>query len=892
MKKPYYYWSIIALCFFMSQKITAQMKLDDYKYNLLISEYLNSNKKTSKTSSIDFDDLYVTKALFSEKTGITNTYLIQRYKGIEIFNTVSSVGIKNNKVFHFTDKFETNISDKINSENSQITPLEAVNSLANHLNLSNSGELEISQISENKTVFLKGTISLENIDVEKVYFKHKDGTLKLAWDLNLLTLDGKHWWSARVDATSGEVLDLNDWILTCNFGDSTHSKHKHSNKIKNSFDAFNTKTSVLVDGSRYRVFALPTESPNHGPRTLVTEPADATASPFGWHDDDGVSGADYTTTQGNNVIAQDDSDGDNDSGYQPDAGNTLNFDYPIDLEDFPSASQDASLTNLFYLNNVIHEIMHYYGFDEASGNFQEKNYTNNTGEGDAVLADGLDGSGVNNANFGTPRDGFNPRMQMFLWERSDGDALSINSGSLIGDYTGIPAAFGGELTETPLTADLALSIDDNSGASTDIYDVCDPLTNAADLVGKIAIINRGTCEFGDKLLAVENAGAVGAIVITDDRPIGVMGSGVNGASVTIPGIMISRADGDAIIAALNNSETINASLISTPLIDGSYDNGVVIHEYGHGISNRLTGGANTADCLVACTERDEDGDCVPATNTEQMGEGWSDWFALMLTMKPSDLATDGRGIATFNIEQPIDGSGIRPFRYSTDTTINPLTYNDTNNTALSAPHGVGSVWCTMLWDLTWAYIDKYGFDSNMYMGTGGNNKVMQIVIDGLKLQACQPGFVDGRDAILAADIALTGGEDQCMIWEVFAARGLGVNASQGNPLLRTDQVENFDTPDSNDPSLASCSTLSTNNFSSRDYNIYPNPASTKLTIKTSKSMGDVVINLFDINGRKVLSKETLLSQEVELNTSKLQRGLYILRIKGEHINANKKIIIK
>ncbi len=76
----------------------------------------------------------------------------------------------------------------------------------------------------------------------------------------------------------------------------------------------------------------------------------------------------------------------------------------------------------------------------------------------------------------------------------------------------------------------------------------------------------------------------------------------------------------------------------------------------------------------------------------------------------------------------------------------------------------------MLWDLSWAYIDKYGFDPDLYYGTGGNNKVMQLVIDGLKLQPCSPGFVDGRDAILAADTALTGGEDQCLIWEVFAQK--------------------------------------------------------------------------------------------------------------------------
>lgn len=875
----------------------AQSKLVDSKYNSIISEYLNVNKRTSKNISTDFDDLYVTKELFSEKTGITNVYLSQRYKGVKIYNSISSVGIKNNKVFYFADKFETSISGNINTEKPSITPIQAINNLMNHLSLGYIGNLKELERRENKTVFSKGNASPENISVEKVYFKDIDGTLKLAWDLNILTLDGKHWWSARVDAITGEILDLNDWILTCNFSNSNHLKHNHiSNGENKSFSLLKTTNSnAMLDGSGYRVFALPTESPNHGPRTLVLEPADAIASPFGWHDDDGVLGSDYTTTQGNNVITQDDTDGNNSGGIKADGGVNLNFDFSLDLEEQPSASLDASLTNLFYINNVVHDITHYYGFDEDSGNFQESHYTTASaaGSGDPVIADGLDGSGINNANFGTPRDGFSPRMQMFLWESSTGDALTINGSSLAGGYVGIPAGFGGALSEIPLTADLVLSLDDDSGSSTDPYDACDTNINGGSLAGKIAIINRGTCEFGDKLLAVQNAGALAAIVITDERPIGVMGGGVNGDSVTIPSIMINRADGDAIIAALNNTEIINGSLMLPPRIDGNFDNGVIIHEYGHGISNRLTGGANDADCLVACTERDEDGDCITATNTEQMGEGWSDWFALMLTMKASDVGTTGRGIATFDTEQPTDGPGIRPFRYSIDTSINPLTYGDTNNTAsISAPHGVGSVWCTMLWDLTWAYIDKYGFDTNFYNGSGGNNRVMQVIMDGMKLQVCQPGFVDGRDAILAADIALTGGENQCLIWEVFAARGLGVNANQGSTLLRTDQVEDFTLPDSNNPSLVNCSTLSSTNFDSNDYKVYPNPASTTLTIRASRNMGDVVIDLMDINGRKVYSKSTTLSGEIHINTRDFQSGLYILRIKGEYINTNEKIIIK
>ena len=48
---------------------------------------------------------------------------------------------------------------------------------------------------------------------------------------------------------------------------------------------------------------------------------------------------------------------------------------------------------------------------------------------DFVVADAQDGSGFNNANFGTPPDGINPRMQMFLWSPSElpDDLLTLNT---------------------------------------------------------------------------------------------------------------------------------------------------------------------------------------------------------------------------------------------------------------------------------------------------------------------------------------------------------------------------------------------------------------------------------------------------------------------------------
>ncbi len=84
----------------------------------------------------------------------------------------------------------------------------------------------------------------------------------------------------------------------------------------------------------------------------------------------------------------------------------------------------------------------------------------------------------------------------------------------------------------------------------DPYDVCSPLNNGAALNGKVALVMRGSCEFGAKALAVQQAGAVACIIVNNvaGGPVG-MGAGAQGASVTIPVIMISQDDGAALAAA-------------------------------------------------------------------------------------------------------------------------------------------------------------------------------------------------------------------------------------------------------------------------------------------------------------------------------------------------------
>ena len=93
------------------------------------------------------------------------------------------------------------------------------------------------------------------------------------------------------------------------------------------------------------------------------------------------------------------------------------FDTAADLAAQPGDGDnpDVAVQNLFYLNNLIHDVLYNAGFTEAAGNFQNDNFGNGGADGDAVDAEAQDGGGTDNANFSTPPDGSPGRMQMYLW---------------------------------------------------------------------------------------------------------------------------------------------------------------------------------------------------------------------------------------------------------------------------------------------------------------------------------------------------------------------------------------------------------------------------------------------------------------------------------------------
>ena len=746
-------------------------------------DYVKANLERWELRADDVEEMTISDQYSTDHNGVTHLYFIQRHAGIEVHTAIMGVHVKpDGKVAYAVHRFVPGLSGKVNTVQPLLTSRQAIDFAAKEAGVYHETTLRQTENPEpNHYVYDGGTMAKSDIKVKLVYQQmRQQGTVRLAWHVTFDQIDTPDWWSMRVDALTGEILEKNNWTVYCN-----HSQHGRNHAhgvscVEQSFDnarkAFSS--AMLTDGAQYNVFPLPAESPIHGNQQLLTNPADPVASPFGWHDTNGQPGPEFTITRGNNAHAYLDLNNINSSSDdEPDGGDDLFFSFPYDPDLEPEEKQEAAVINLFYMTNMMHDINYHYGFTEAAGNFQQNNYGNGGLGDDYVRSEAQDGGGTNNANFSTPPDGQRPRMQMFIWNQGRSEYLTVLEPEVIagGHEVGL-ASFGPPLTSTPITGRVVRAFD-----NTPLPDLaCQPIANGAQVAGNIALIRRGECFFKQKVRNAQLAGAIAVIICNFEENVAGMGDAPSVPSVNIPSVMLKNGACQQIIQALTSGAEVVVTLqeptnTGPARIDGSFDNGIIAHEYGHGISNRLTGGPSQADCLF---------------NGEQMGEGWSDFFTLITSVKPGDSGTQPRGIFNYAIRNAPNGSGIRRLPYSTDSTVNLQTFDDIIGTA--APHPLGEVWVGMIWDLYWTFVDVYGWDEDLINGNGGNNIAIRLVMDGMKLQNCLPGFVDGRDAIIAADIINYDGIHECLIWEIFARRGLGWSASQGDNFDRNDGFQAFD----------------------------------------------------------------------------------------------------
>jgi extracellular elastinolytic metalloproteinase len=840
-------------------------------------------------SGADLADLAVTDAYTDSRTGTSYVYLRQRVNGVEVYNATALAAVtRAGEIYGASASFVSGAASRAAAPEPALSAADAVRAAALRLGVEGSGALallrEVPGVPGG-AVFSGDGFSAEPISVRLVYVATAAGPVRLAWDLTIdhrtrsrEVADGVivpgvyHVWSVRVDAATGALLDVVDLVAHDHWGTPAGRTGRGAFDFAPLAAPAATGAPAAAQSGSYRVVALPAESPSHGSFSLVSLPHNPVASPTGWH----LAGTTpYTITRGNNVHAYDDVADTNTPGSSPDGGAALLFDFPFDPMGSPTANLDAAITSLFYWNNIIHDVSWHYGFDEAAGNFQQVNATGQGSGFDYVQAEALDGSGTNNANFFTPSDGQRPRMQMYEWTAGAGFTVTAPAPAA-GTYPNQPAGFGPGPPTPAITVGI-VPVDDGFGGTLG----CEVPANAAEIAGNFALIERGGCEFGVKVRNAIDAGAIGAIVYncevglpgcsaTSADELVSMGPGVTDpALLTIPATFVQRNTG-VVMAANPTGLTATYGALG-PNRDSDFDAGVIMHEYGHGISNRLVGGPANVSCLG---------------NQEQMGEGWSDYYGLLITMRAGDTGPQRRGVGTYLGYEANDGGGIRNAPYSTDFGVNDYTYQDVitgGGTTLSIPHGIGFAWATMLWEMTWELVGTNGWSDQIYNASGmaGNQVALRLVTEGLKLTACSPGFVDGRNAILAADQALYGGAHALQIWTAFARRGLGNGASQGFSSSVNDGNADFTIP----PGVAS--EPGAGGAVAVVGAPRPNPAAGTAALSVELPRAEAVrVELFDALGRRVaLAHDGELAagvrHEVALQTAGLAPGVYVWRVSGE-----------
>jgi len=447
--------------------------------------------------------------------------------------------------------------------------------------------------------------------------------------------------------------------------------------------------------------------------------------------------------------------------------NSFDYAYAPDTDPTTASQRQFAVVDLFYLNNWLHDWWYDSGFDEAAGNAQASNYGRGGEEGDVLLAEAQDFSGRNNANMSTPPDGGSPRMQQYLFDGAAG-ALTLSPAGGAPYSVGVnTASFG------PTTFDVTAEV-----VASDPLNGCTTFNNAAAVSGKIVLVNRGTCSFKTKTLNAQNAGAVG-VILANNQPGVAPGLGDDASitdPITIGTLSVSVTDGQTVRADVG-STTVTAHLVreQAPDIDSAVDAQIVAHEWFHYTSNRLVGNALG----------------LSGQQGRGMGEGWSDFSGMLLTVRPEDRSVAGneayQGAYPQSIYSTSDAYfGIRRAPYSTDFAIFPMTFQHiedgvplpttapiafgANGASNSEVHNAGEIWANVLWEV---YASLLNVPGRSFLDA--QSRMKAYVIAGLKMTPNMPTMLEARDGLLAA-IYASDKDDFGLAAAAFAKRGMGVGA--------------------------------------------------------------------------------------------------------------------
>ncbi|KAJ7028244.1 Fungalysin metallopeptidase-domain-containing protein [Mycena alexandri] len=223
---------------------------------------------------------------------------------------------------------------------------------------------------------LEGTFNGHPATLE--FLAREDGSLALTRVMQIQNEETGVWVEAFVDAHSGELLSITDFV---------------------------TK-------AQYIVLPIQKEILTQGFELLIDPQDPLGASPDGWHSDGTTN---TTTTAGNNAIAFKGTQANLTSESAP-GSNWYHYKQDVTVAPTTQVNVDAARVNAFYIVNTIHDLSYRYGFTEAAFNFQNNNFGKGGVGNDRVTISVQSTAGVDNSDFSTPPDGQSGAMRMFLWD--------------------------------------------------------------------------------------------------------------------------------------------------------------------------------------------------------------------------------------------------------------------------------------------------------------------------------------------------------------------------------------------------------------------------------------------------------------------------------------------
>ncbi|MEZ4740315.1 MAG: M36 family metallopeptidase [Flavobacteriales bacterium] len=236
-------------------------------------------------------------------TGVVHTYLRQRAAGIPVFPGIFGVHTAaDGTLLKWDVPPVAGLKEKAVDPLPVVTARAALENVAAQERVQMPGLEEVAYDAEQRRTTFRHSDSDEDPTVALVWWPTKEG-VTLAWQVDVPSNDGAHWWIVLVDAKNGALLARYDRVISCSFGAGPCSVAAHTGPEGPS--CLPAPPPPPGTPNSYSVFAFPARHPEDGVRSTVTAPWSLApnASPFGWHDTNGAPGADHTNTTGNNVRA-------------------------------------------------------------------------------------------------------------------------------------------------------------------------------------------------------------------------------------------------------------------------------------------------------------------------------------------------------------------------------------------------------------------------------------------------------------------------------------------------------------------------------------------------------------------------------------------------------------